>query len=273
MIICNDFIVLNFPKSGSTFVREMIKEIYKRRHSKNILSQIAYKAKLKELPYKELLLPNFQSPNLRNRERIGQHGAYCQIPIEHIHKPILTVARNPYELFMTSYKVKWWSWFYPDEKEKLQKLFPNFPELKLNEYIQLSSLSVERKNDTSIGLLTVQFIRMYFKEPEKILENISEDYINSNEYKKDIAKNITFIKQEHLNEELANYLLQFGFKKSETDFIRTHIKVNETKHSTLHKEILWTNEAIDYVKYSERFLFKILSDYGFSYNLPILASI
>lgn len=270
MIICNDFIVLNFPKSGSTFVREMIKEIYKKHHSKDILNRIAYKVKLKQLPYKELLLPNFQSPNARNREHTGQHGAYCQIPVEHIHKPILTVARNPYELFMTSYNVKWWSWYYPDEKEQLLKLFPNFPDLELNEYIQLSKLSVEKQNETNIGLLTVQFIRMYFKEPEKILRSISEDYINSNEYRKDIAENITFINQEHLNEELAGYLLQFGFKKNETDFIRTHVKVNVTKHSLPNKEMIWTNEAIEFVNQSERFLFKILSDYGFTYNKPVL---
>jgi hypothetical protein len=168
MIICDDFTVLNFPKTGSTFVRAMLKSIYERRIKKNRLTTIFFKSKLKHEPFIELMLPNFQSPSLRNRERKGQHGAYCQIPKEHLHKPILTVARSPYDLFMSSYNVKWWSWFYPAEKMQLMELFPGFPDLSLHEYIQLSELAVERRKDTDIGLLTVQFIRMYFRDPENV---------------------------------------------------------------------------------------------------------
>jgi len=273
MIICKDFIALNFPKTGSTFVREMIKEIYRKRYTKTFFNKISYQLNLISLPYTELLLPNYQSPNLQNRNRNGQHGAYCQIPEEYNKREIVTVARNPYDIFLTSYLVKWWSWFYPIEKRELQKIFVDFPNLTLNEYIALSELSLENKSGLKIGLITTQFIRMYFKEPEKVLAAIDEAYINSDLYKTDIAENITFLRQENLNDELANYLSKHGFSKDETEFIRKHHKVNATESITQNKNTLWTKEAVEYVEYNERFLFRILKDYGFQYKKPVILGV
>ena len=268
MIICENFIVLNFPKTGSTFIREMLKKVYKNREKFGFIIELGYKLKIIKIPYTELLLPNFQSPNLQNRDRKGQHGAYCQIPKEFKNRKIITVCRNPYELFLTNYFVKWWHLYFPIEKKLLIEKFPNFPELTINEFIELSKLSVEKKNKVELGVLTVQFIRMYFKSPDEILKKITEEYITSNLYKNDIADNITFLTQENLNVEFVNFLLKNGFNNNETNFILNHDRINNT--SINNREQYWTKEAIEYVEYSERFLFRILNDYGFKYKKPNL---
>ena len=269
MLICDDFNILNFPKTGSTFVRDVIKEIYEARYKKNSLLKIAQRLKIIEPPFTELLLPNFQSPNRNTRHGKGQHGAYCQIPERYIDKKIVAVIRNPYEIFLSTYKMGWWQKFYPLKKEELFKRFPEFPNLSINEYIELLKSSTENKTELHLGSHTVQFIRIFFKNPENVLMNISENYITSEDlYKNDMPENITFLRQENLNEELANYLSSYNFTPYEIEFVRSHKKVNESENKSIDNNTIWTREALLYVAEYERFLFKIFKDLGADYPNP-----
>lgn len=268
MIICKEFIVLNLPKTGSTFVRKVIKEIYDQRYSRQYLSKIGIKFKLINPPLIELILPNFQSPNPYQREIRSQHGSYCQIPKEFLNKKVVTVIRSPFERLLSGYEYKWWEKKPPIERKYIDEFFPSFPHLNLNEYISLKKLSVEDNNPADLGTQSIQFIRMFFKNPEDVLTHITKDYIESEDaFKKDIG-DITFLRQENLNEELSTFLYQQGFSKKEAEFAKNYGKVNVTKPTGTARKNLWTKEAVEYVTENERFLLKMLKNMGFEYKVP-----
>lgn len=262
--------MLNFPRTGSTFAREVIKKIHSQRLVHSPFTKIMNKLNLKTPSLLELDLPNYQSPNPLTRNTKGQHGAYCQIPKAYLPKEIVTVMRNPYEIFLSTYQLGWWKKDFPLEKKTILENFPNFPILTMNEYVKLIQLSVEDKTGINIGAHTVQFIRIFFKNPDEVLSNISENYLQSDDLCiKDIAPDITILQQENLNEELAFFLAKHGYTKKETDFVRNHKRVNTSTYSVPDKNSLWTEEAINYVEESERFLFRILKNRGFVYKKPV----
>ena len=125
MIITKDYVLLNFPKTGSTFVRETLKELYYRRGglvnklalatgldkwqpmqkaltAESRLETFLVKRNIKaNNHFEELWLPiaydaQYISGVTEKRKYI--HGIFSQIPIEHRQKPILGIIRNPYDL-------------------------------------------------------------------------------------------------------------------------------------------------------------------------------
>jgi len=266
MIICNDFVMLNYPKTGSSFVRKVIKDIFKRRSSDNLLKKLAYEINISR-PYKELILPNFQDPNPRIRHLVGQHGAYCQVPKEYIDRTIVSVIRNPYERFLSGYLYRWWADNPSLSQDELDEHFPNFPNLNLDDYIKYQQLSSE-DSELDLGSQTIQFIRMFFKDPKRVLYNITEDYIKSDSaYQQDMPK-ILFLKQENLNNELSNFLSTKEFSREEVEFAKNYEKTNVTKDRGQDKNSIWTKEAIEHLERSEQLLFTILKNIGYDCKRP-----
>lgn len=270
MLITKNFILLNLPKTGSSFVRAVIKEIYKKKYSYK-LSLFLSKLKIIEKPVIELMLPNFQSPIKLWSYNIGQHGAYCQIPKKYLDKEVVSVIRNPYSKFISGYEYGWWKKYPPIEKAIIEERFLNFPDLDLNEYVEMQKMVNSKTNSFFLGAQIIQFIKMFFKDPDNVLFNLNKEYINSsNLFKADIAR-ITFLRQEFLNEDLGNFLLKKRFSNEEVLFAKNYKKVNETvSENQYSRENIWTQEAIDYVNDSERFLFIILKELGFKYECPKL---
>ena len=59
MIITKDFVVINYPKTGSTFVRTVIKKLYEKRKTKNPIIKLGQRIGLIEPEIIELILPNY----------------------------------------------------------------------------------------------------------------------------------------------------------------------------------------------------------------------
>lgn len=186
MIISNDFVLLNLPKTGSTYVRKVLKKIY----------------------------------NKRVRKKLNPHGIYDQIPLKHKNKKIVSVVRNPYERLLSGFEFGFWQENPAIEQIEIDKHFPNFPDLDINEYIDylilVSELSyVEKPENLKIGPMSLQFIYFFFKNPTEVISNLNEDYIKSeSEFLKEIAP-IEFLKQETLNQDLHDFLLDNKFSKNE----------------------------------------------------------
>ncbi|MFB6305498.1 MAG: hypothetical protein ABEH43_00640, partial [Flavobacteriales bacterium] len=83
MIVTDKFVMLNFPKTGSTFVRKVLKAIAKEDRTKG-----RYSLGLRKPTFKEFEI--LKHPNIRvNNHRYGildEHGVYDQIPEEHKEK-------------------------------------------------------------------------------------------------------------------------------------------------------------------------------------------
>jgi len=271
MIICDEIIVLNFPKTGSTFVSKVIKDIYNLRYPRNIFRKIGYKFHLITPHLVELRLPNYQSPAPFLRNNLRNHGAFCQIPKKYLGKKIVSVVRNPYARFLSIYQFKSWERYPPLEKSIIDENLPNFPILSLNDYVQMQKIINKDcfDNNLNIGSQTIQFIRLFFKNPDEVFNKIDLKYVSSDTVFLEDMADIELLRTESLNNDLSNFLSKNNFSVTEVAFAKNYKKVNVTNlNSGVKAEILWTREAIDYIEKSEWFLFKMLKVLGIEYNKP-----
>lgn len=273
MLITNFFVMLNSPKTGSTFTRTVIKELHRNKLAKqSAIENILQKFSLMKKPMcEELLLPNIR---LKGVERVpNQHGTYSQIPDRYRHLPVVSIIRNPYSRFMSGYKFRWWASHPPINDLLLDEHFPNFPDLSVDDFVKLAKLIVthgvlgEKKVSAEVGNQTVQFIQFFFKNPNSILENLTDDYLDAPQVVNDLA-DITFLRQENLNEDLANFLANFKYSDDEINYVKTRARVNVTKTKTPSDRVLWTQNSIEYVQRRERMLFRLLEMKGIAYKEP-----
>lgn len=265
MIITNNSVILNLPKTGSSFVRKVVKDIFLKRRDKNIFTRALYKLGFKSIGFKEIMTEHPTVPNYKD-----QHGCYDQIPDKDKNKRILSVVRDPYSRLESIYKFKWWAKNPPLEQEELYAHFPNFPDLTLEQYLKLQMLVNEKMKEkynihkgVKIGNQSIQFIRFFFKNHKSVLARLNNEYIVNGSYKDDMC-NVTLISNENLNKELVSFLSKNGFHKEELNFILNHKKVNVTKSDMAQNLI--NKELIAFVNENEWILIKILSDIGFDYK-------
>ena len=275
MLITDKFVLLNYPKTGSTFARTAIKNIYQNRLSnRKIFLKYLDMLGITARPFlQELLLPNIRTPHIQMPA--DQHGCYCQIPDEYANLEVVTVVRNPYDRLLSSYEFPWWKRYPPVPDDILAEHFPSFPDLDIDDYIRLNTYGMihgslgGRNLKGNIGIQTVQFIQLFFQNPEQVLADICDDYITSDKIFEDIAP-VTFLKQEDLNEDLAFFLQERNFSVQETEYVKHLERVNVTDKITSDRQNIWTEASLDYVEQNEQMIFRILSANGITYERPIV---
>lgn len=275
MLITDQFVMLNLPKTGSTFARTVIKELHVKRLSKQSFVKRALQRLniIKQPICMDIMLPNIKLKQVEVQP--DQHGTYSQIPDDFWGLPIISVVRNPYTRFMSGYEFRWWEAHPPIEDSLLAEHFPNFPDLTVDDFVRLNELDVihgrleGRKPNAEVGIQTVQFIQMFFKDPDRVLQALTDEYLDSDEVFSDMAE-ITFLRQEKLNEDLADFLAGIGYSAEEVDHVRSRDRVNVTPRQAPDRNALWTPTALDYVRRKERMIFRILEMKGIVYKEPSL---
>lgn len=220
MLITDDFVYIHMPKTGGTFVTEVINRLHTTRAERWLSAYLPGKI-LKRIPNRILAR---MKKNLINENK---HGVCREIPESYRDRPILATVRNPYDRWVSQYEFKWWMrypppWWneYPRDLKEIQRMYPHFPDLSFEEYLgmwnfivskELKSLGID--GDEGFGVQTWQFVEFFFKDPQAILPMLDEDYIASQRYKSDMFDKICFIKTGQLNQELYDFLLNVGYTK------------------------------------------------------------
>lgn len=283
MIITDKFVVLNFPKTGSSFVRAMLKRVHN--YDEGWFNPILHKAirrfRYGSLPNRalqrldtlvnremsELIVPNVYVKHMGYQQ--GQHGRYSQIPEEHRHKTIVSVVRNPFTRYISVYLYGYWKRRYLQlYSERLKKDMPNFPDLSFSEYYNMIHFYKQdlRLRDIvpkiDLGVSTIQFIRFYFSESERVLNEIDDEYIRSGTYQDDMAQ-IVFLRQENLNEELFQFLLTMGYPEEDIQFIKEagRVNVSERRSDQQSLDSFYTQDLVQTVLQRDRLLFEIFPEY------------
>lgn len=274
MIVTDNFVLLNLPKTGSTFVRKIVKDIYDQRASNNSIYKIAVKLGIRKPYYKELILPNIKHKyGILNPP--DQHGIYSQIPFNDRRKKIVSVVRNPYTRFISGYEFKSWQLRPALDKDIINEYLPNFPNLSIEEYVDYLKLVAnnsffKNENNIKIGSVSLQFIQFFFKEPNKVLNNLNENYLRSeNFYMRDMA-DIQFLNQENLNYELANFLKVEGFSEKEVIYALNHKAINITENKDKNRNKYFTNKVLNYIEEYESFYIRVLRNKGIVYKKPVI---
>jgi hypothetical protein len=260
MLITSHFVVINLPKTGSSFVRAVIKKIYARRRWRWGRDRFL----------KELILPSVGGSR---RER-GQHGRLRQVPSAYRHLPLVSVVRNPYEKLLSMFEYSWWKEHPFLPMDELVRIFPHFPHLSLDEFVQMIDTAAERtlggSNPNALGRQTIQFVRFFFHQPDQVLPRLTDFYVDAGEFRRDMG-DVTFLRQERLNDDLADYLARFDFSADELALCRAHPRVNRTR-GVPNRNSLWTPTSVHYVDQKERLLLRMLESRGLSYAAPEAAA-
>jgi hypothetical protein len=244
MIITDSFVMLNYPKTGSTFARKVIKDLY-----------ASVPRRWFHRPYcLDLILPN-----IRHEGEPDQHGCYCQIPKRYQKREVVSIIRNPYDRFLSGYEFRYWAYFPPRPIEVIQQSFPTFPNLTLDEYVDF----FEQEYGSAVGPQTFQFMQLFSRQlPPK------PKSIPSLKSVLDGVGDVTFLRQEYLASDLMAFLQRKGFSPEQTAFIATHERLNVTTGGTDDRSRLWTLKALEFVSRAESLLFDILFHYGISCDVP-----
>lgn len=261
VLITSSFVLLNFPKTGSSFVRSVLKAIYRRRrwtcHADRFL--------------REVMLPHTNArPDI-----VDQHGTFAQIPEAYRDLPVVSVLRDPYERLLSAYEFRWWVRQPPLPHEQALAAFPHFPALSLEDFVRLNELAVAAalggRNPLGLGKQTYDFVRFFFREPERAFGLLSDGYVASGAFRRDMA-DIVFLRQEHLRADLAGFLSRCGFSTREVEMCWRHARINETRGDMGSRQTLWTPQALARVRSTESRLFAMLRQLGFDYEAPSLAA-
>lgn len=267
MIITDHFVMLNFPKTGSSFVRTVLKKV----HGYDTLSNRVRRTL--SLPdssgMKELRLPNIgQAVALDNRR--DQHGTYRQIPQQDQDKTIVTVIRNPFDRYTSTYLFGFWKEKFPAivPDSELFRRFPTFPDLTFAEYYELIHRYARENKlngatpDADLGNHTVHFVQFYFPNPEKVLNRMDDDYVARQDYLEEMP-DIVFLHQERLNQELYDFLRGCGYPTEQIDFILDAERVNVTPRNQKQRGLktFYTPRLIDKILERDRLLFDLFPEY------------
>jgi len=211
VIITNDFVMLNFPKTGSSFARKRIKAVYAQSESKG--RKLLERLRICSPVVQDVMLPKIDE--LGKGGLHDQHGTYRQIPFEHRQKPIVSIAREPVSRYESTYLYRWWEKHPPAELGVIRDRYPHFPDLSFSQYYEMVHhygrearlQGVVPRID--LGLHTIQFIQFYFSDPVSVLKNIDDEYIDSSRFNHEL-KRIRFLHQENLESELNLFLHSVG---------------------------------------------------------------
>jgi hypothetical protein len=263
MIITDQFVVLNNPKTGSSFVREVLKELYRR----EARSEGEARLSRPHGAFEELMLPNIKVSGARPRD---QHGTFEQIPAEHRGKTVVSVVRDPYERLLSDFTYRFWEKYPPLDRTRLKGEFPEFPDLSLDQFLRLRDLETRESRlpgtrlQAEVGYQTVLFIQMFFRSPEAVLRRVDDRYLDGEEFLLDLP-DIAFLRTESLNRDLYEFLRGQGYRHDDVAFILSYGQVNVGNRTGLVGSGVWTDGALRYLRHNERLLFRILDHKQISY--------
>lgn len=264
MIITDKFIIINYPKTGSSYVRKAIKKVYNNDY-KNTINKIIIKysnIKIEQnKKYYSLDCPklygNYESTYY------DQHGVVRQIPKNEIGKPIMSIIRNPLTKYISSYVYGWWKKYPPLPFNDLHKISPNFPNISFIEFYELlnnplvNEDKIENKDARNLGSYTRMFLVFFSKDP-----NIAAKKLIDGEALGNILPKITFLHQEKLKSELKEYLISMDISKrriEKIEKIKEINKSNEDEKRRINKNDI--KRVSNYILDDERYLLKAFPEY------------
>lgn len=258
MILTDDFVYIHLPKTGGTFVTEILTRLYSNRgnHWVQLLPE-----KIRAKYRKDFVILH----DLK-------HSMCREIPISHTDKPILANVRSPYTRYISEYEFGWWKEHCPWDIKMIKELYPHFPDISFSEFYeilngfalppQLSRLGAGDVNN--IGFQSRLFIEYFFREPAKIKSDYSKDPTNYQIDKADMY-DVHFLRTESLNTDLFDALVGLGFQKDDLSFILDSPKIfpnDEGRRREKDKfEKYFSPELADKVRAQEHFIFQLFPEY------------
>ncbi len=266
MILTDKFVLLNMPKTGSTFARKCLAKIHGYDTWYNQVLQRVPLLQPISFEMKELILPKIYSEYAPYKKIKDQHAVYSQIPTKHRHKKVVSIIRNPFEKIISVYEFAFWKKHPVYNELEIKSFFPKYPDLSFEEFVDfyhhfwVKFLIGEKEIPIDIGPQTLLHIKFYGKDPGRIINELSTSFrIKKN---KDFA-NVIFLHTENINAELYHFLKDIGYETKKIEFIKRIPPINATAR-TRKKYV--TPAIRQKILEKERLLFDCFPEYINTYD-------
>lgn len=269
MLITDNFIFMHQPKTGGTFVTAVLLRLHgipwNARKIGNKTSRVW------ETPYGEVIL------------RGPKHNSCGDIPDGQRSRKVLATARNPYDRYVSEYEFGWWKREeYLDDFRRgtpdFDRRYPGFPNISFSDFLSFANRQ-EIIGRTNIGAQTIGFIWRYFRDPERVLAELKEDYFSSGRHRADMF-DVHFLNMDRLNQDLHDFLIAAGYPASALAFILETGKIlptvppeGETRHDHRSLDSYYSRQSAAFVRHRERHLLALFPEFdGLPERLPNGAS-
>src|SRR5690625_5832917 len=107
MLISDSFIMLNLPKTGTTFTIKVIKEAFGESNP-SIITRLQWKLGLKQKKLNELKLPIIRD---YRKNKMDKHGIYDQITRQYLNsnREIVSIIRDRFKARISRYNFASWN--------------------------------------------------------------------------------------------------------------------------------------------------------------------
>lgn len=269
MIVTKDFVFINFPKTGSTFVRNVLKKVHYQQGGKKEMIKQFLGLRSKSVLQKEfqtLLLPELRDYNLSERYlQPREHGLRFQIPKEYKHLPIYSIKRSPLEVFVSLYEYRDWIKTLPLPENEVKLRFPTFPDLSFKEFLDFSfhfsyyDNHPKVKKSTSLNSFLSNYVLFFSStNPFDLINNWDDNSIEV--FKRDMA-DVHFLENNNLNQELYQLLASYNYPSKEIDFILNASKQNVSKPKAKGYQDYYSKELLDMVLNKTGLIFELFPEY------------
>jgi hypothetical protein len=193
------FVFVHQPKTGGTFVTSCLERLLGPVRPPGPLDRLrARLAGVAAVPHK--------------------HGTCNDIPPSHRGKQVVSVVRNPFDRYVSQYEYAWWKsherpW---RDAEALRARWPSWPDLSFPEFVVASGVPAFRRlrgwtgsDGDAPGLQAEQFVRFYFREPERAVARMDDAYLAARAFEADMHP-VRFLRMESLNADLHAFLREQG---------------------------------------------------------------
>jgi hypothetical protein len=262
MIITDRFTFVHVPKTGGTFVSSVLFRLYHVRWTwvTHLISSMK-----RNLVYKRDYGTFIYNNN--------KHGTCAEIPPEHLHKPVLMVIRNPYDLYVSQYEFGWWKRkeFLPYYRtvDGFPRDYTRFPDLSFEEYVKLVNAAFcsprdgARDEGPALGLQSELLVKYAFRNPQAVLQSVNEERVASGHYREDMY-DVRFIRTHRLNQGLYDFLLGMGYEREDLEFILSLGKIlpgGRGRAEIQRWEKYYTPELKDKVRKKEWLFFSLFPEF------------
>jgi hypothetical protein len=248
MILTDDFVYIHPPKTGGTFVTQVLERLYQ---------------------------DGRRGPLINTHK----HGTCSEVPDAWRGKPLITTIRNPYDRYVSQYRFAWWR-RYPDQycgEAAMRALFPHYPELSFGEFLELANtrfLGRHRGQDTgfrntqfpddrALGWHTEQFVRFYCAAPREVFAALTEADLAEGRWQRAMFP-VRFLATERLGAELHGFLAELGHAPDAIAFVQHRERIYPAEGGRAPDDrwqSYYTPELKRLVRTRERLLFQRFPEY------------
>ena len=240
MVIADEFVYVHMPKTGGTFVEEVLRRVLGR------------------------------PPGWNSDVGADQHQPVSAIPHGHRHKPVLFTVRNPYDHYVSFYCFGWWRDHAGDtfDARRIRARYPHFPELDFGEYLEAAldwdlltepyRCVREPFEAAGLGPLTLDYVRYLSTDPDRAVANLSDLLARQTMCAGDVALHV--VPMEQLNRDLHAFLIELGYDAADVDFVPTLEPIfppqsTPRRDTSVRWEDWYTDDLLAMVAERERLVF------------------